>query len=95
MEVESFIYVLILCMCMSSTNIAIKREAYEFLRSLKDRSKSFSDVILEFKEREFIKRGSKEAAMKSFGVLKDKGIDWKAKEEKMAFFRKEFEDRFR
>lgn len=82
-------------MSMSSTNIAIKSEAYDYLMSLKDKEKSFSDVILEFKEREVKKKGSKEAVMKFFGLLKDKNIDWKRKEGKMKAFRDEFEERFK
>jgi len=82
-------------MSMSSVNIAIRREAYEFLKTLKDRNKSFSDVILEFKELDIKKKGSKEAVMRFFGVLKDKDIDWKAKEEKMKGFREEFEERLK
>ena len=70
-------------------NIAIKDEAYNFLKSLKAGDESFSDVILKFKE----KKGSKEAIMKYFGVLKDKGIDWNEKEKRMKGFRGEVEER--
>ena len=70
-------------------NIAIKDEAYNFLKSLKAGDESFSDVILKFKE----KKGSKEAIMKYFGVLKDKGIDWNEKEKRMKEFRGEVEER--
>ncbi len=35
---------------MVNINISIKREAYEFLKSFKTRDKSFSDVILGFRE---------------------------------------------
>lgn len=64
---------------MGSVNISIREEAYNYLSSLKTRDESFSDVILKFKE----KKGSKEAIMKYFGVLKDKGIDWDEKEKRM------------
>ena len=74
---------------MGSMNIAIKDEAYNFLKSLKAGDESFSDVILKFKE----KKGSKEAIMKYFGVLKDKGIDWNEKEKRMKGFRGEVEER--
>jgi len=74
---------------MGSMNIAIKDEAYNFLKSLKAGDESFSDVILKFKE----KKGSKEAIMKYFGVLKDKGIDWNEKEKRMKEFRGEVEER--
>ena len=57
---------------MGSTNIAIKDEAYLFLKSMRGKNDSFSDVILRFKE----KKGSKEAIMKYFGALKNEGIDW-------------------
>lgn len=34
---------------MGSVNISLKKDAYEFLKSLKSDDKSFSEVILEFK----------------------------------------------
>ena len=37
---------------MGSMNISIKDESYRYLKSLKTREKSFSDVIHEFKEEE-------------------------------------------
>ena len=64
---------------MASTNISIKNEAYLFLRSLRGRDDSFSDVIMRFKE----KKGSKEAIMKYFGALKNEDIDWAEKEKRM------------
>ncbi|MBI4210781.1 MAG: antitoxin VapB family protein [Candidatus Diapherotrites archaeon] len=78
---------------MASQNISVKQEAYDFLRSRKGRDRSFSDVILEFKEMGADKKGSPEAVMKFFGVLKGKGIDWKEKEKRMAEFRAEVERR--
>ena len=66
---------------MTSINISIKEDAYNFLSSLKSRNKSFSDVILGFKAKD-------ENVMRFFGVLK--GIDWKKKE----ISRKEFRDSF-
>jgi len=80
-------------MSMGSVNIAIKRDAYEFLKSLKDNDKSFSDVILELKEKGTKKKGSKEAILRFFGILKKINIDWKAKEERMKSFRREIEER--
>ena len=74
---------------MSYITISINQEAYNFLKSLKAGDESFSDVILKFKE----KKGSKEAIMKYFGVLKDKGIDWNEKEKRMKGFRGEVEER--
>lgn len=48
---------------MVSMNISIKREAYDFLKKLKTKDKSFSDVILNF-------RKDKARPMDFFGVLK-------------------------
>lgn len=78
---------------MVSMNIAIKQDAYNFLSSLKSKDESFSDVILEFKDRGFAKKGSKEAILKFSGVLKDKGVDWGAKEQGMKSFRESFNKR--
>jgi len=80
---------------MASVNISLTREAYEYLKVLKGKEKSFSDVILELKEGSGEKRGSKEAVMKFFGALKDKKIDWEAKEKRMKAFRNEVEKRLR
>ena len=80
---------------MASVNISLTREAYEYLKVLKGKEKSFSDVILELKEGSGEKRGSKEAVMKFFGALKDKKIDWEAKEKRMKAFRNEVEERLR
>jgi predicted CopG family antitoxin len=71
---------------MVSVNISIKREAYEFLKKLKTRDKSFSDVILGFKE-------EKGDVMRFFGILKDS--DWKEKEERMKRLRESFNKRLR
>lgn len=79
---------------MTSMNISLTKEAYVYLKLLKGNEKSFSDVVLELKERGE-KKGSKEAVMKFFGVLKDKSIDWKAKETRMKAFRREVEERLR
>ena len=80
-------------MGMGSVNISIKKEAYNFLASLKERDRSFSDVILEFKGRQMERKGSKESIMKFFGVLKN--INWKEREKRMRDFRKEFNERFK
>ncbi|MBI2575986.1 antitoxin VapB family protein [Candidatus Woesearchaeota archaeon] len=79
---------------MVNINGSLKQEAYEFLKSRKANDQSFSDVVLEFKENTMAKKGSKEAILKFFGVLKDKGIDWEKKENQMKGFRDEFEARF-
>ncbi len=75
---------------MASINISLKREAYEFLRALKRENKSFSDVILELREK---KKGTTKDLMKYFGVLKGLDIDWKAKEERMKAFKDSFNKR--
>ena len=63
---------------MASVNISLKKEAYEFLSSLKDGHKSFSDVILDFKER-------RRTILDFFGILKN--AEWKEKEAAMHDFR--------
>ena len=72
---------------MASINISIKEEAYDFLSSLKSMEKSFSDVILEFKEC----KGNKENIIGLFGALKN--VNWEKKEKNMKELRKEFFDR--
>lgn len=69
------------------TNIAIREEAYAFLKSLKTSDRSFSDVILGFKEQA---QGS-EGIMRFFGVLH--GVDWDERKKGMAGLRREFEER--
>ena len=66
---------------MTSINISVKKEAYDFLRNLKTRDKSFSDIILSFKN----ERGD---IMKFFGVLKN--IGWDEKERNMRNLRESF-----
>lgn len=75
---------------MGSINISIKKEAYDFLKSLKERDRSFSDIILEFKER---RRGTTKDLLKFVGVMKNISIDWKAKEERMRELRDSFNRR--
>ena len=69
---------------MTSINISVKKEAYEFLRNLKAGDKSFSDVILSFKK-------EKKDIMRFFGVLKDS--DWENKEISMKKLRESFNKR--
>jgi len=76
---------------MSSLNISLKKEAYEFLKSLKSSEKSFSDVILEFREKKGKKDGK--SILKYAGALKGIDIDWRAKEERMKEFRDSFNKR--
>ncbi|MBI3037071.1 hypothetical protein HYY73_04980 [Candidatus Woesearchaeota archaeon] len=71
---------------MPSVNISLKRQAYDFLKSLKSDSKSFSDVILEFKER-------RRNIMDFFGVLKNES--WGDRERRMSDFRASFNRRLR
>jgi len=78
---------------MGSVNISIKEEAYRFLKSLKSKDESFSDVILEMRERGINKKGSKENVLKFAGVLKDAGIKWEEVEKGMKDFRKDFDER--
>tara|TARA_Y100000031_G_C8110351_1_gene333186 strand:- start:343 stop:558 length:216 start_codon:yes stop_codon:yes gene_type:complete len=69
---------------MGSFNISIKEEAYDFLKSLKTKDKSFSDVILEFKQKDT-------DILEFFGALKE--VDWDAKKERMQEVRRDFEAR--
>lgn len=73
---------------MSSINISLKKEAYEFLRSLKNRDKSFSDVVLEFRE-----KNARDDIMNLFGALKDSKIDREARNRNMKEFRKSLNNR--
>lgn len=65
---------------MSSINISIKQEAYDFLRKIKAENESFSDVILSFKKDQDL--------LRFHGKLKD--IDWNEKEKKMKYLRASF-----
>lgn len=69
---------------MASINISIKKEAYEFLKGLKTKDKSFSDVILSFKRKP-------DNIMRFFGVLKN--LDWDEKEKDIGNFRSSFNKR--
>lgn len=53
---------------MSSKNITISKEAYEFLKRTKGKDKSFSDVILSVK-------GSRSEVMSFAGSLRDADLD--------------------
>lgn len=76
---------------MTSKNISLKKEAYEFLKSLKSGDKSFSDVVLELRQRRYVEKQKKDI-MKYFGILKDKK-DWDETEKIMKDFRKSFDKR--
>jgi len=69
---------------MASINISIKKEAYDFLKDIKTKERSFSDVILSFKK-------GQNDVMKFFGVLND--IDWNEREKNMKKFRVSFRKR--
>lgn len=69
---------------MTSINISVKKEAYNFLKDMKTKDKSFSDIILSFKKEQ-------SSVMRFFGALK--GIDWKEKEKSMKSLRESFNKR--
>ena len=66
---------------MTSINISLKKEAYEFLKDIKTKDKSFSEVILSFKK-------ERDDVMKFFGVLRN--LDWNEKESEMKNLRASF-----
>lgn len=53
---------------MGSKNITISDKAYEYLKKLKKQGKSFSDIILEFKEK-------RQDVMSYAGSLKSSDLD--------------------
>ena len=67
-------------------NIAIKEEAYAFLKSLKRNDRSFSDVILSFKQKTVGKD-----IMRFYGILTS--VDWDSRKTDMRELRREFEER--
>ena len=75
---------------MPSINISIKEEAYSFLKNLKTKDKSFSDVILELKENKY-EKGSAKSLLRFAGALKNP--DWEEKEKRMKEFRDSFNKR--
>lgn len=78
---------------MTSINISIREEAYKFLKSLKSKDKSFSDVILELKKDRKFEKGSKEVVLEFAGVLKGRKIDWEDRKKRMKEFRDSFDNR--
>ena len=65
---------------MGSVNISLKKEAYEFLKSLKSKDQSFSEVILEFKGQ----KSNREKILELFNEKRDlSGIDWQEKGRRM------------
>ena len=75
---------------MVNINISIKKEAYEFLKRFKTEDKSFSDVILEFKENEY-EKGSAKSLLRFAGALKH--VDWDEGEKRMKELRRDFDER--
>lgn len=73
---------------MVNINISLTEEAYNYLKMLKGRDKSFSDVVIEMKKD--CNKGNGKSLLKYAGVLKDKGIDWDEKERRMKEFREGF-----
>jgi predicted CopG family antitoxin len=71
---------------MASMNISIKKEAYDFLKSMKSKEESFSDVILSFRDRS-------SDILQFFGKLKD--TDWDKMEKEMKGLRDSFEKRLK
>ena len=76
-----------MCTHMGSVNISIREEAYEFLRSLKRKDKSFSDVILNFKNEEKKDRSGK-SLLRFADKLKE--VDWDIREKEMKEYRNLF-----
>ncbi len=54
---------------MANVNISIKEEAYQYLKMLKGKDKSFSDVIIEMKENR-TEKGTAKSLLKFAGKLK-------------------------
>ncbi len=77
---------------MASINISLTEEAYRFLKMLKGKDKSFSEVVLELKEKD-AEKGTGKSLLKFAGVLKNSNINWKNAEENMLNFRKSFNKR--
>ncbi|MBS3083652.1 hypothetical protein J4423_02505 [Candidatus Pacearchaeota archaeon] len=78
---------------MGSVNISIKDEVYSFLKSLKTRDESFSDVIWKFKEKKAFNGKMLVEFRHKYGEI-IKNIDTKDMEERMKEFREEVEERF-
>lgn len=73
-----------MCTHMTSINISVKKEAYDFLKNMKTKDKSFSDIILSFKKEQ-------SSVMIFFGALK--GLGWEEKEKSMKNLRESFNKR--
>ena len=78
---------------MASVNISIREDVYRFLKSMKrGEDESFSDVIVELKEKAKIKGATGKDLLRFAGLLKDKK-DWGEMERNMKDFRKNFNKR--
>jgi predicted CopG family antitoxin len=60
---------------MVNINISLTEEAYDYLRKLKGKDKSFSDVVIEMKEKCNDRKGSKELMLKYFGAISESRLD--------------------
>tara|TARA_Y100000310_G_C20278479_1_gene621451 strand:- start:8 stop:304 length:297 start_codon:yes stop_codon:yes gene_type:complete len=77
---------------MTSINISLTKEAYNFLKMLKGNDKSFSEVIIDLKEnRNIHKKGSKEHLLKFWGALEE--VNWDEREKTINEVRKSFDKR--
>ena len=75
---------------MASINISLTKEAYNYLKMLKGKDKSFSEVVLTIKNNE-VEKGTGKSLLKFAGVLKN--VDWSEREKRMKEFRKNFNKR--
>ena len=57
-----------MCTHMGSINISLKKEAYDFLNSIRKKDQSFSEIILEFKKE---KKFTGKDLLKYAGVLNE------------------------
>ena len=77
---------------MASVNISLTEEAYRYLKMLKGKDKSFSDVVIEMKNNR-TEKGTGKSLLKFAGCLKNLNIDWNEKEKIMKEFREDFNKR--
>ena len=76
-------------MSMASTNISIKQEAYDYLKSIKTEEESFSDAILKLKKEQ--RKNGKLLVNIARKYKKPNEEHIKEREEAIQQFRKEFE----
>ena len=75
---------------MASVNISLTKEAYNYLKMLKGKDKSFSEVILDMKANGINRKGSKENVLRFAGVLEDKNINWGEVDKRIEKFKGDF-----